>query len=366
MGKNIFVTGASGFLGRRILEAMLKENNDDFYLLVRSNRSKQDLKEWFNWADICRLHYIDGDITQPHLGIDDSSLSKKINEFWHLAASTDFAELERDAIRTTNIQGTQHVLDLLKTWDNLDHFFYVSTAYISGKNNGIILEDGMPPKNGFKNPYEESKYECELLVRASDLPFTIVRPSILIGDSQTGDARGENRMAYGYLLAIYHAAIHAFGGKDAFWESWLKGKGTQVNARIYTSHEVTKNFVTLDDAVNVCMQIRNAGESIRKTYHVVNGQNITMGRIVELMQHALRISGLQLDPRLKAQNLEKGNLVERALYKYTAPYWPYALNSEPQWQYSNVEQLRARRIPMTEGLFNFLMQQYVERYLRPQ
>ena len=59
-------------------------------------------------------------------------------------------------------------------------------TYICGTNPGIMSEDVMPERNGFKNIYEETKYDAEKMVRESGLPFTIFRPSVLIGDSKTG------------------------------------------------------------------------------------------------------------------------------------------------------------------------------------
>jgi len=68
----------------------------------------------------------------------------------------------------------------------------------------------MPPKNGFRNSYEESKYESEILIRKTSLPWTIFRPSIIVGDSRTFDSQGENRMVYGFVLGIYYSILKKY------------------------------------------------------------------------------------------------------------------------------------------------------------
>ena len=288
----------------------------------------------------------------------------EIEEVWHLAASTAFDETKRQEIETSNINGTKNVLDFAHRFPHLDRFHYMSTSYISGKNNGTIPEDRVTNQNGFKNPYESSKFVCENLVRDSNLPFVIIRPSILIGDSKTGDPKGENRMFYGYLLTLYYSILHHFGGEKQFWDYWRNTKDglEKLDVRLVGSPATTKNVVTIDDVVNLCMKIKE-DNNLGKTYNLVNPRNITMEFATSAIQRALKVKGLKHDGALSEGSLDKDNKLEKIAYKKTRIYHPYMSISEPEWDYSNVSRLGAERVLMTDERFEFLMRKFVEKEL---
>ena len=367
MGKNIFITGASGYMGKALVKTMIEADSDRFYLLTRSARTEEVLKEEFKWIDPERITYVRGDITLPHLGIPRKTLiqlSRTVEEAWHMAASTSFDESKKREIETTNITGTQNVLDFLGLFDKLGLMHYVSTAYVCGKDQGTIPEDRLDYTNGFKNPYEQTKCECEALVRDSGLPFAIIRPSIILGNSKTGESRGETRMVYGYFLAMYYSALHKFGGENQFRNYWSDSQPTiDVDARLPGDGRTTKNLVTLDDVVNVCMAVKNSTNSQGKTYNLVNPQNITVGEMANIMQEALKIKGYRFDPTLTRDNLNRENMTERAVFKHTKPFWPYVNIPEPTWKTDNVNALGIERVTMTPQLFEFLMKTYLDREL---
>ena len=93
--------------------------------------------------------------------------------------------------RAINVQGTGAMLEfaqLCRRRGGLRRFTYVSTAYVAGTHKGRFGEDDLDVGQGFRNAYEQSKFESEQLVRAQAgwLPITVVRPSIIVGDSRTG------------------------------------------------------------------------------------------------------------------------------------------------------------------------------------
>jgi long-chain acyl-CoA synthetase len=102
----------------------------------------------------------------------------------HSAASVAF-DLPIEEARAINVEGTKRVLDFAAAVPGLDRVAYVSTAYVAGDRRGIVYEDEHRAGR-FRNSYERSKHEAELIVRASSLPWTIVRPSIVVGESTTG------------------------------------------------------------------------------------------------------------------------------------------------------------------------------------
>jgi nucleoside-diphosphate-sugar epimerase len=91
--------------------------------------------------------------------------------------------------RRVNVDGTANVLEFCREQPHLRRLQYVSTCYVSGRHDGEFTEDALEEGQAFRNHYEETKYEAELLVRkamADGIPATIYRPGIVVGDSETG------------------------------------------------------------------------------------------------------------------------------------------------------------------------------------
>ena len=371
MSKNIFITGASGFLGRYLVQTILKDTNNNLYLLARSQTTEENLLDEFAWADVQRIHIVRGDITLPHLGIKKDAirrLATKINEVWHTAAVTQFDDAYQELLDTTNVHGTKNVLSLVSSFHKMTNFYYMSTAYVCGTSSGSVPEGELPGHTQFNNAYEKSKYHAEGVVRKSSLPVTIIRPSILIGESHTGDARGErSRMIYGYILAAYHAMLRFYANEEEFWKSWEKrGESNylDVNLRLSGSPSVTKNVITVDDAVKVCLAIRQSHDQVGKTFNVVNAHSLTLGSMLESVQNLLKVKGVKFEPRLSYADIDvKKNPAEALVYKFTKQLRPYAVAPEPRWITNNVEKLGVERIPMNSELFNFLIRKYMYTHL---
>jgi nucleoside-diphosphate-sugar epimerase len=367
MAKTLLITGASGFLGRALVKEILSQSDDTLHLLVRSGDTETVLTNDLGDLVSSRVHFVRGDITESNCGVPreiQTQLKSRIDELWHLAASTTFDDNRAEEIRRVNVGGTQNVISLARHFDKLCRFYYMSTAYVCGKRTDVIDEDDIDDSQGFKNVYEKTKWESEGIVRASGLPFTIIRPSILIGDSRNGDSMGEARMMYGYLLALYHAARHAIGGATDFPRYWHRaetGRRANVNARLYGAGEVTKNMVTVDDVVRVCMAIRASGGLAEgQTFNVVNSRNLPIAYIVDSMQRALRLTGYYYDASLPPTGLLTDNKVERAAYRCTRPFFPYARYTEPSWVCNHRPISNIPRVAMTEELFDLLMCRFVE------
>jgi thioester reductase-like protein len=88
-----------------------------------------------------------------------------------------------------NVEGTRHVLDFAERCASLERFHYISTCYVSGRYDGVFREDDLDVGQRFNNFYEETKFLAEVEVRKRDLPSTIYRPSVVVGDSRTGQTQ---------------------------------------------------------------------------------------------------------------------------------------------------------------------------------
>jgi len=364
MGKKVFFTGASGFLGRNLLEALAKHYpNDIFYVLTRSEATERFLMERFAYLDPDRLKFVRGDITEQDLGIgkeDLDEITSENQEIWALAAATSFDDKKRDEIITTNVQGTRNTISIARGMGSLATLHYFSTAYIGGDFQGIVMEDTMPEVSEFKNSYEESKYESEKAVRESGLPFTIYRPSITLGNSQTFDHGGETRMLYGYILAIYHAVLKNFTDGEEFAKLWLKEKPIDIDngLRLIGHDETKKIFVCVDDIANQVIQILKS-EPVGKTFNLTNKSSITLSEASKCIGEALRIKGLQY----VGSEIRDPNSAEKRAMVLTHAYVPYALISDPKWDTTNRDQAvgEYQTVRMDQTLLKKLMIDFVEK-----
>lgn len=193
--ETIFLTGFPGFIADRLVERLARRDTQ-FFLLVqpqfvdKAANAIQRIAERTG-TPLENFALIEGDITRPNLGISDDDLRtirEETTSVFHLAAAYDLA-IDKETATRVNFEGTSNVNELCRTIANLRRYNYISTCYVAGKRIGRILETELEHNAGFRNFYEETKYLAELEVEKlkSTLPVTIFRPSVVVGDSQTGE-----------------------------------------------------------------------------------------------------------------------------------------------------------------------------------
>ncbi len=191
----IFITGFPGFIAGRLV-LRIASDETDIYLLVQPvllETARIDIERISQDLGISpeRFHLIEGDITVPDLGIEATYLGEirdKVNEVYHLAAIYDLGVAKQIAY-SVNVEGTKNANEFARSLKQLDRYYYVSTCYVAGKRTGEILETELEHTAGFRNYYEETKYLAEIEVEKlkAELPVTIYRPSVVVGDSITGE-----------------------------------------------------------------------------------------------------------------------------------------------------------------------------------
>lgn len=212
--RNWFITGATGFIGRELVNSILRTTDDQVTLLVRDRRNGKSaevrVKMLLDALGISRsdmLSRVDtfaGDVSLPGLGLsvrDRNKIQSRQTMIVHLAASTCF-DSPLSVARDCNLGSTRYMLVFAKechSRGNLDTFAYVSTAYVAADKTGLVDADVLDLGAGFRNSYERSKAEAEYAVRQEMalLPTVIFRPSIVVGHSQTGEATGSNTIYWG-------------------------------------------------------------------------------------------------------------------------------------------------------------------------
>jgi long-chain acyl-CoA synthetase len=202
----ILLTGATGFVGMTVLARLLADGHEVHCLVRAADDGEADARlravlQRVEAPNSGRAVAVAGDITSPRLGLGDGyeDLTRQVGSVIHSAASVAF-DLPIEEARAINVEGTQRVLDFAGAVPSLQRVTYVSTAYVAGDRRGTAYEDDRET-GAFRNTYERSKHEAEALVRSSTLPWTIARPSIVVGESTTGWTASFN-VLYGPLRAF--------------------------------------------------------------------------------------------------------------------------------------------------------------------
>lgn len=195
LNETVFLTGFPGFIAGKLLERLAKEEAN-FFLLVQPSfieKGRKQIDEIVSESGVPRERFqiIEGDITKENLGMSSDDYERAKTEtttIFHLAAVYDLA-VKRETGMLVNVEGTRNVNRFAKATKNLRRYNYISTCYVAGKRKGLIKENELEHKEGFRNYYEETKYLAEMEVEAlkKNLPVTIHRPSVVVGDSKTGE-----------------------------------------------------------------------------------------------------------------------------------------------------------------------------------
>jgi nucleoside-diphosphate-sugar epimerase len=198
MTKGYFFTGFPGFICNQLIrEVWRNKPSDKIIVLVMPSmfeKAKIEMESFLQEFRLSsdRFQIVMGDITDPSLfdlsESEKEQLSGEITHVFHLAAIYDLA-VPKDIAYRVNVKGTENMNNWVKTLPNLERYIYFSTAYVAGLREGILYENELIRPNKFKNFYEETKFEAEVLVEQmkSQCPITIIRPGIVKGNTITGE-----------------------------------------------------------------------------------------------------------------------------------------------------------------------------------
>ena len=287
--QHMFLTGITGSLGSWIARVALADGIR-ITALVRADSDEEARKRAYHAMSVVgaesyfkQLSVIAGDITSRSLPkIDRPDL------VLHCAAAMDFAESARPLLEKINIHGTQQVVQWTENWNA--PLVHVSTAYVAGNRVDRALESQIDEGQGFHNPYEETKCEAEKIVQAwadrTGLPLTVLRPSIVVGDTQKGHIVNFDGV---YTLMRFFDAIANNLGDQTF--------------RVISKPEATKNVVPVDWVAKAAWHIVKHGHT--GTYHLTHPNPMTMQQLKDWFVELFDVPG--------------GQLVDQATFKETPP-----------------------------------------------
>lgn len=182
-----FVTGGTGFIGRHVVARLASEDRTGtVYLLVRDESLPrfERLIASLGHELAPQVVPVAGDIERAGMGITEGDLPEHIDHVIHLAAVYDM-DAPEDVQRQANVDGTARAVELAAKLGAVLH--HVSSIAVAGDFEGDFAETDFEVEQGFPSPYHRTKYEAEKLVRQSSVPWQIYRPSIVVGDSLTGE-----------------------------------------------------------------------------------------------------------------------------------------------------------------------------------
>jgi nucleoside-diphosphate-sugar epimerase len=208
------ITGASGFVGGLVAAALLDTQPRELLLplrpgacrsacisRIRNGLSDRGVREYEinKLIPLVRILELPPNDRLPELTqfLGESG----VNEIIHCAGSVDY--FDKPLLDTANIELTSRLVNLGLEL-NIDRIIYLSTAFCSGYSQNIIPEQlhGDPGDRAEPNEYTRSKRIAEWCVAESGLPFIIIRPSVIIGDSKTGRYSGKNYGLYQMWRAL--------------------------------------------------------------------------------------------------------------------------------------------------------------------
>jgi thioester reductase-like protein len=277
-GDAVLLTGATGFVGMEVLARYLERSERPVVALVRAGsaegaRARIDgvLANLFGARGARyagRVEAVASDLTAPGLGLSRgrcSQLAGRVSSIVHSAASVSFT-LPLEEAREINVEGTRRMLEFAELaceHGGLERYGHVSTAYVAGNHAGRFGEGDLDLGQAFHNTYERSKAEAEQLVHErSGIPFTIMRPSIVVGDCHSG---------WTYAFNVLYWPLRAFA----------RGLFTAVPA-IPTAPVDVVSVDYVADAIHALCE-GAGGRGCRETFHLTAGADAST---IEEIAHA--------------------------------------------------------------------------------
>lgn len=300
-GPSLLVTGGTGLLGSYIVRDLLLAGRS-LALLVRPDRKwsaaarvEALVRHWEAALDTAlpRPVVLEGNLAQPFCGLSEKDrhwIHWNCSALLNNAASLSFRGSDRAAEPwLSNVTGTGNAIAVARA-AGLEHFHHVSTAYVCGLRTGTVREDDLDVGQAFGNDYETSKCEAEKMVRAAGFgSATVYRPSIIVGDSETG------------YTSTYHGFYAGLRLGHTLLTRVVKGStsGPALLALLGVNEADHKNFVPVDWVAAVIAHAVQTPAARGRTFHLTHPEPLplrTVGRIIQQAVETFSVAASPDDP----------------------------------------------------------------------
>ncbi len=331
----VFLTGATGLLGRYLLRDLLLEGEQVAVLVrdTRAGKAAERVAEIISfWSDQLGRQLpspliLSGDVRLPNLGLDatDRRHAASCERVLHSAASLTFRRSADGEPFATNVEGTRKLLDLCRAL-GIAEFHHVSTAFVSGETTDLVLEDDLDRERCFNNVYEQSKWEAEQLIRATPgIRATFYRPSIILGDSRTGYTSTYHGMYRFVELAARLAEPPAPTGVRS-------ATPRRLNMRLPFTGDEPRNLVSVDWVAQAIVRLLRRPASHGRIYHLTSPAPVPARLPKEVAETVMNVEGVQF---AGADVFANPSPLEQLFLDYLEEYWTY-FGGDPQFDNRNL------------------------------
>ncbi len=278
-----FVTGATGFIGKRLVQQLLTRKGAVVHFLIRpeSEGKVAALREYWGLSGRtaeARAVPVFGDLTAKKLGVSaeaTKALKGQIDHFYHLAAVYDLGADEESQI-AVNIEGTRNTVEFAKAI-GAGHFHHVSSIAAAGLYEGVFREDMFEEAENIDHPYFMTKHESEKIVRQEcKVPWSVYRPALVVGDSRTGEMDKIDGPYYFFKLIQRMRQI---------LPPWMPSVGLE-GGRI--------NIVPVDFVVASLDHISHQKRASGQCFHLVDPMGYRVGDVLDILSKAAHAPKMNL------------------------------------------------------------------------
>ena len=274
-----FVTGATGFIGKRLVKKLLERKGSTVYFLLRQESAGKAaaLREYWG-VSASRAVAVHGDLTAKKLGVNADDIKKlkgQIDHFYHLAAVYDLGA-DEDSQIAVNIDGTRNTVEFAKTLE-VGHFHHVSSIAAAGLYEGVFREDMFEEAENYEHPYFRTKHESEKIVRKEcKVPWTVFRPAMVVGDSTTGEMDKIDGPYYFFKMIQRMRQL---------LPPWMPSVGLE-GGRV--------NIVPVDFVVDALDHISHQSNVTKKCFHLVDPVGYRVGDVLDIFSKAAHAPKMNL------------------------------------------------------------------------
>jgi len=351
-GTNVFLTGGTGFVGDLLIRKYLEQTNCKLWVLSRPMNgatAEERILDRVRPRDHHRIRVISGDLGRvvkagdkdvepPSTVVDAASMqqsesllemSSVVDEVFHNASYLGLKKsaAEKQKCAEVNVQGTKRLLNLMSTFKRrIKALLYTSTAFVHGRlSEPEEFREDDCPTNGWLNPYEESKWKAEELVRNSGYPYRIFRPGMIA--REPGAVVLSSHTIYG-VADVLESGFSSCPPSDTSARRHLRVRG-----RLDAAH----NIILRSELVDMLFAIRASKHKMNHTYNTLNPKNTRLQDVVYAILHSLDPTiSYEFVPHIDDQ--QPLNRVERLLEKTVYPvYEEYLFKKSPEFDMSNVK-----------------------------